>query len=68
MKTEISKKKKVADDLINWSQLSLHLTGKSQNIRRDNIPKKFLIHINGLRHTVANWLSYCETFGITNKK
>lgn len=42
-------------DLINWQELSRRLTGDGQNIRKNQIPKKYQWKVNGLMRVLRAW-------------
>jgi hypothetical protein len=44
-------------DFINWSAVSRLLSGEAQNIRRNQIPKKYKASINDLASKIDNWIS-----------
>lgn len=48
-------KKQIVEDLINWSELSLLLTGNKNNIRKNRIPKKHSETVDRLLATVTLW-------------
>lgn len=53
----MSKKHEVpANNLINWSYLSMLLTGKKQNIRQDLVPGVHSLQVDDLRKRVEGWL------------
>jgi len=42
-------------DLINWHEVSRRLSGNGQNIRPNNIPKKYERKISGLMRVLKVW-------------
>lgn len=48
-------KRKIIEDLINWSALSELLTGNKGNIRRDRVPNKYLEQVNSYFNMVTLW-------------
>jgi hypothetical protein len=42
-------------DLINWVALSKHLTGRSSNISRTRIPKKYRDKVSNLIMSIEIW-------------
>lgn len=53
----MDKEKPNPDDLIKWSAVSKLLTGKHQNIRKDDIPSKWLLDINMLRYHISKFIT-----------
>jgi len=43
-------------DLINWRQVSIHLTGKPENIRSSYVGKKYHDKIQGLKMLIKIWM------------
>jgi len=41
--------------LINWAELSDHLTNSKQNIRKNQIPKKYQKKVNLLLEKIEEW-------------
>jgi hypothetical protein len=42
-------------NLINWSELSLLLTGKKENLRSNNVPKKYQNKVDRLISFIEAW-------------
>jgi hypothetical protein len=42
-------------NLINWSELSLLLTGKKENLRSNNVPKKYQNKVDRLIAFIEAW-------------
>jgi hypothetical protein len=57
----------IVDDLINWSSLSLILSGKPQNVRKDYVTKTYRRDVARIRSTLKNWLIYTEIFNDEEK-
>lgn len=43
-------------DLINWKQLSLHVAGNDNSVRRKRIPVKYEPEIKSLLTMLRNWM------------
>jgi hypothetical protein len=42
-------------DLINWGELSRHLSGSRQNIRKNKIPKRYKDKVEKLIKLIEKW-------------
>ena len=57
------------EKLINWSELSRHLSGSYQNVRPNKIPKKYAKQVERLMEHLEMWERYsARKEQITTKK
>ena len=47
---------KTEKELICWAELSKHLTGKTDNIRKNRVPKKHNEEIDLLLYYISKWI------------
>ena len=57
----------IAQDLINWGELSRLLSGSRMNIRKNRIPQKYEADVQKLVNHIETWQAEIQTAAIADE-